>query len=588
MSQIKYSDTRDWSAYIAATVLFLILFWFGGLFLISFGYQRAPMLSVLTITPPIILVGYVLPMFSAFKDPKIREEKSKLKVKAGVIIGIATAVAVYALALTMPSKIYVASGSKPFVMVLTLCLVVTLLTALIFEAPRRPIRVGADHMGGLRANETHLRGASVRQAKDPLDETAPIIAETAMRFGTVQIDHSREPEHFFIAGASGTGKSQLISANLAAIRARGAAARAVILDPSGIYYSQFGRPGVDELINPFDERSAKWSPFAELKGPADYRRVAAAMVPSAEGAAKEWSEFGRKIIADTLRAMMRSGERDAQKLYRLLDGSAGILAEFLNAAGINSLTGEDNMKMFSNAKATIASYIEFLEYLPPGGDFSVRDWVSNRDGQDGWLFVTYNDNTMELLRQFVATIADLAILEGLSLQPDPDRRLFYVADELDSLGHVGQLKDGLVKLRKFGGCCILGIQTMHQLKVVYRENAGAIEGNCGTLAILRANDTETAEYFERRLGKVEIERTNLTQTRSTSSAKVGESNTSSSGHSVSKQVETRPVILASELQKLPNLSGVLARGAEHILFRHEWAKPVRKNPPLVERVFEAL
>jgi type IV secretory pathway TraG/TraD family ATPase VirD4 len=41
-----------------------------------------------------------------------------------------------------------------------------------------------------------------------------------------------------------------------------------------------------------------------------------------------------------------------------------------------------------------------------------------------------------------------------------DRRLWFIIDELDALGQVDGLKDALARLRKFGGRCVLGFQSM--------------------------------------------------------------------------------------------------------------------------------
>jgi hypothetical protein len=43
-----------------------------------------------------------------------------------------------------------------------------------------------------------------------------------------------------------------------------------------------------------------------------------------------------------------------------------------------------------------------------------------------------------------------------------DWRLWFVVDELDALGAIDGLPDALARLRKFGGRCALGFQSMSQ------------------------------------------------------------------------------------------------------------------------------
>ena len=57
----------------------------------------------------------------------------------------------------------------------------------------------------------------------------------------------------------------------------------------------------------------------------------------------------------------------------------------------------------------------------------------------------------------------LAIFEAMSQaqgEDNRDQKLWFIIDELDALGAIDGLKDALVRLRKFGGRCVLGFQSI--------------------------------------------------------------------------------------------------------------------------------
>lgn len=213
----------------------------------------------------------------------------------------------------------------------------------------------------------------------------------------------------------------------------------------------------------------------------------------------------------------------------------------------------------------LGPYVDIFDYLTETETpFSVRQFIRNTDNKN-WLFITYRDDQMSLLRQFVATVADLALLEALSLPEDNQRRLFFFLDEIDSLGRIGQLKDGLIKLRKFGGACVLAVQTLAQLRSVYGPDISrALIGNTATKVILRPGDAETAKAMEAEIGEHEIERQMTSTARASGSAMAGLkiNSQSSTTTTQSTQIVRQSAVMASELQGMPNLRGVLIRPGE--------------------------
>lgn len=397
--------------------------------------------------------------------------------------------------------------------------------------------------------------AKLRRAGD----AAPVT------IGGVTIPSSLERQHFLISGTTGAGKTQVINGMLRSIRARGD--RCVIADPAAGFFAKFGQDG-DKLINPFDARSVKWSPFAEIRQDYDCERIAKAIVPDGVGDGAEWHHYAQTLIAQAMLAMHRKGERSIKRLlYWLTSADQKELGGLLDGTPAAALCAKGNDKMLASTRGIISTYLGVFQYLADEGDFSVRDWV-NQEDQRGWLFITYRDDQMGMLRHLVATFLELSIVEGLSLSESDTRALWYIMDEVDSLGKVTSLRGGLTKLRKYGGRMVLGLQTISQLRTTYgRDEAQTLIANTSTKMVLRAGDAETAKAMEQELGEQEIERDSFNESLSQSD------NGMSNSYGMSTQVVRQAAVLASEISGLPDLTGYLkVPGDEVALVKVDYLK----------------
>lgn len=97
-------------------------------------------------------------------------------------------------------------------------------------------------------------------------------------------------------------------------------------------------------------------------------------------------------------------------------------------------------------------------------------------------------------------------------------RIWFIIDELEALGAIGGLKDALTRLRKFGSRCVLGFQSIGQVRGVDREApAQSIVEDCGNTLILRCSASErgvTAEFASRLIGPRQVTRQQQATSRS--------------------------------------------------------------------------
>jgi type IV secretory pathway TraG/TraD family ATPase VirD4 len=142
---------------------------------------------------------------------------------------------------------------------------------------------------------------------------------------------------------------------------------------------------------------------------------------------------------------------------------------------------------------------------------------------------------------------------------ESDQHLWFVVDELDALGAIDGLKDALARLRKFGGRCVLGFQSIAQVSSTYGAgDAQTVIENCGNTLILRCSASEgggTSHFASRLIGEREIVRRQITRGRDREGFFSGRNSRRST--QVSEQHVTEVAVMPSELEQLPDLVGYL-------------------------------
>lgn len=367
-----------------------------------------------------------------------------------------------------------------------------------------------------------------------------------------------ETKHFKLIGTTGTGKSTAIRELLAGALERGD--RAVITDPDGGYVARFyDRYRGDVILNPFEPYSVKWDLFAEIHNPYDVEQLASGLIPSTEDSSgREWRGYARTFLTAVARRCHQAGRRDPAELWRLLAvASSEELRPIVAGTPAQPFLESDNARMFGSIRSVTVSAIAALEFIQSqrAVEFSVRDWVT---AGRGVLFVPYQARQLAALRSIIATWVRLAIFEAMS-RPEGDQHLWFVVDELDALGAIDGLKDALARLRKFGGRCVLGFQSIAQVSSTYGAGeAQTIVENCGNTLILRCSGSEgggTSQFASRLIGEREIVR------RQTTRGRDGEDFFGSRGArrsvQVSEQHVTEFALMPSELEQLPDLTGFL-------------------------------
>jgi len=251
---------------------------------------------------------------------------------------------------------------------------------------------------------------------------------------------------------------------------------------------------------------------------------------------------------------------DDREIYRLLTKAPTQELKILLAGTMAGPFLEDaNDRMFGSVRSVTSSAVRALRYTTEqqATPFSVRQWVRqgaarHRGGRGGALFLPYKAGEIAALRSTISAWMRIAIFEAMD-RGEGDQRLWFVVDELDALGEIDGLKDALARLRKFGGRCVLGFQSISQVSSTYGKGAAdTIVENCGNSLILRCSASEqggTSQFASRLIGQREVVHTTQSKTH-----RPGEwmASTTTNEH---RSIE--PAIMASEIERLSDLEGFL-------------------------------
>jgi type IV secretory pathway TraG/TraD family ATPase VirD4 len=415
--------------------------------------------------------------------------------------------------------------------------------------------VVASRTSGLRLARQRWRDARRRRAG----------CDAPVSLAGIPIIADEETKHFKIIGTTGTGKSTAIREMLSAALARGD--RVVIADPDGGYLKHFyNAERGDVILNPFDADSAKWNLLGEVRTEQDVEQLARSLIPDGGASDKSWLGYARTFFTAVVQQVIVAGVRDDGEVYRLIT-KARVEELRLLLAGTTAgpFLEENNERMFGSVRAVTSSAVSALRYTTSqrGTLFSVRQWIRDgaamkNGGKGGVLFLPYKAGEIAALRSVISGWMRIAIFEAMN-RGEGDQRLWFVVDELDALGEIDGLKDALARLRKFGGRCVLGFQSISQVSHTYGKGvADTIVENCGNTLVLRCSASETggtSQFASRLIGQQEV--MHKTESRTQKSG-----DWLASSRTTSEQRSIEPAVMASQIERLADLQGFLKLAAE--------------------------
>jgi hypothetical protein len=402
--------------------------------------------------------------------------------------------------------------------------------------------------------------------------------------------------HLNIFGGTGRGKSTIVRNLLLQIRARGETF--VVNDPKREFYRELYRPGIDWAIDPRLEECPYVAIEDEAADELEAESWATSFFPDQVRSNPFFVDKPRAIFAYLMsRYSAQNAPLDMATCSRLGEwlaaGEGEILrrvkgSEFYKDLNRGGNSGEIVVSdMSQSLYATLSKVARVMRMMPASPEgrrrFSVKEWAKKREG---CIFLCSEPLTQAAVMRIHAPIADMAILHTQAEVRDRDvPRVWFVLDEVATMGRIGQLESGMTKQRASGNPIVLGCHDLPQLEERYGEKgAETITGQAFTNIVLGSGSEKEAGHIERMIGHEEIDR--VTENRPWHLMLF---NKGHRARSITNQVTTTAPVTAAEIKALPRFEGYALQEGRvlHFGLRRPNKESVQITEP-VERIIPPL
>jgi type IV secretory pathway TraG/TraD family ATPase VirD4 len=329
-------------------------------------------------------------------------------------------------------------------------------------------------------------------------------------------------KHFLICGATGSGKTVAIKLFLQSIAPRflahsGRAEQLILFDFKGDALPMLASMGLRFedgnvwLLNPGDERGARWNLGEAAFTPALARRLATLLVPEEPRSnAPFWADGARELTYATIQALnqlcgtrwtfrdllcaLSSGER-IQAVTGRHEPAERVAQPFLE----DPLHNKGLLSTLATKVGRFDQVAALWHSSRSGRQFSIPEFLQ-RPG----VLVLSNDPVLKDSFWAINALLLNALTQEILRQPDTRQpRHWFVLDEFPAMKNVDCIPDLIAAGRSKGASVLLGIQGIEAVTHTYGQDlANAILSQCAYKTFLRAGGPLTAEWAERFFGRV--------------------------------------------------------------------------------------
>lgn len=408
--------------------------------------------------------------------------------------------------------------------------------------------------GKILRKDTHISGAKLSSPFS--NKTRSYIHNyknfhfTPLKIASIPFPYKSSSTHTLITGASGSGKTVLISDIINQLKNK--KAKVIIYDKMGVYTKRFfNQDKGDILLNPLDIRSSSFNLISEINKKNDCDNIAKAFI-SSKGSSEDpfWENAAKIVFAEILKYLKEQNINDNKSLKDIFFGKDATLFNKIikSSVACQKILPDNSERTTGSILTVMLTYIASLRYLKEEEEniFSIGDWIKD-DSKSGFLIISSRADQHESLKPLISVYIETAINNILSLNQSQNREIYLILDELPTLQYVPSLMSGLAESRQFGSNFFLSIQDISQIRDIYHKNKSqSINALCRNKIIFSTDDQETAKYYSDNIGIKEIEETR--ESFSYGSSEIRD------GVNLNKHSKKIPIVSDSEIMNLEDLN----------------------------------
>ena len=397
---------------------------------------------------------------------------------------------------------------------------------------------------------------------------------------TLQFPKNATKQHIGYIGTTGAGKTQ----GLMQLFDNFEDSKKILIDVKGDYTAT--RKKDDDLIFcPYDKRTIGWNIFNDINTYLDIDNIVAALIPENPKLTDQYFDTAaRSVLKGILIYLSKEEGANNASLWDVVTSPELIMHIVRNDKEACSYMAfhigkEEELDktariVYSSMLTHIGVTLEALSKID--GDFSFKEWTKSTQDKRS-IFLLGEESVLTSLLPLYRVAVEIVASELLSMPDDTTgkRELFFWLDELPKLKKLSKVIDLMTLARSKGGRVIYSIQTLKQLSEVYgKEGMYTILDTSNTLFIFRTTD---ANELENVLGKQEVLEYSESRTWGPHDMRDGGSH--------SKQKKTKPLVLASDIQRLENLEFYIKSIAPDITkAKLQYIGREEKNPKFVPNI----
>jgi len=353
----------------------------------------------------------------------------------------------------------------------------------------------------------------------------------------LRIPARAEAQHMQIIGDTGAGKSSLLFQVLRQVRSRNDSA--IVYDPAREYVKRFYDPTKGDIIlNPLDKRCPYWGPAEDLRTRSEAKALTVSLFqPPQDRKGEFFIESPQKIFA----FLMAYGPTPEQLIQWMSNPEE--IDRRLKGTEHAHLIDPHAHQQRAGVLASLGLIADSLRLLPQksqaNGAWTATEWAEKRRG---WIFLTSLPAEREALRPLQSLWIDWLVLRLLNEPASPQKRVWFVIDELASLQKLPQLHTAITEARKSNNPVVLGFQGKAQLEYLYGHLAEVMLSQPATSVWLTTKEPKAGQWVSEFIGKVEIERLRETHF-----------DGSRGGRNFSLDRQVEPLVMESEIAGLADL-----------------------------------